>query len=91
MRLHRLDPSKDYAVAAFQTSERSRARALIETLAEARAKIQNGIDPALLAGELFPSLCQSLRARAEFRGEHQQSDEAPNFQHGIEFYLLLNR
>src|SRR5215475_9470693 len=51
MRLHHLDPSKDYAVAAFQTSERSRARALIETLAEARARIQNGIDPTLLANE----------------------------------------
>ncbi|HKC86012.1 MAG TPA: tetratricopeptide repeat protein, partial [Blastocatellia bacterium] len=51
MQLHRLDPSKDYAVAAFQTSERSRARALIETLAESRANIQNGIDPALLANE----------------------------------------
>jgi CHAT domain-containing protein/Tfp pilus assembly protein PilF len=51
MRSHRLDPSKDYAVAAFQTSERSRARALIETLAEARADIRNGIDPALLANE----------------------------------------
>jgi CHAT domain-containing protein/Tfp pilus assembly protein PilF len=51
MRLHRLDPSKDYAVAAFQTSERSRARALIETLAEARADIRNGVDPELLANE----------------------------------------
>jgi CHAT domain-containing protein/Tfp pilus assembly protein PilF len=51
MRLHRLDPSKDHAVAAFQASERSRARALIETLAEARAKIRNGIDPSLLTNE----------------------------------------
>ena len=51
MRLHRLDPSKNHAVAAFQTSEQSRARALIETLAEARAEIRNGIDPALLASE----------------------------------------
>jgi CHAT domain-containing protein/Tfp pilus assembly protein PilF len=51
MRLHRLDPSKNHAVAAFQISERSRARALIETLAEARAEIRNGIDPALLASE----------------------------------------
>jgi len=51
MRQRRLDPSKNHAVAAFQTSERSRARALIETLEEARAEIRNGIDPALLASE----------------------------------------
>ncbi|HKQ74752.1 MAG TPA: tetratricopeptide repeat protein [Blastocatellia bacterium] len=51
MRLHRLDPSKNYAAAAFQVSERSRARALIETLAEFRAGIRNGIDPELPARE----------------------------------------
>ena len=64
MRLHRLDHSKDYAVAAFQTSERSRARALIETLAEARAKIQNGIDPALLVNE------RALQRRLESKTDH---------------------
>ncbi len=63
MRLHRLDPSKDYAVAAFQTSERSRARALIETLAEARADIRNGIDPALLANER--ALQKSLESKTD--------------------------
>jgi CHAT domain-containing protein/Tfp pilus assembly protein PilF len=63
MRLHRLDPSKDYAVAAFQTSERSRARALIETLAEARAEIRSGIDPALLASE------RTLRQRLESKND----------------------
>ncbi len=64
MRLHRLDPSKDYAVAAFQTSERSRARALIETLAEARANIRNGVDPALLANE------RALQKRLESKTDH---------------------
>jgi CHAT domain-containing protein len=51
MRLHRIDPSKNHAVAAFQSSERSRARALIETLAESRAEIRKGVDPELLASE----------------------------------------
>ncbi|HEU0180075.1 MAG TPA: tetratricopeptide repeat protein [Blastocatellia bacterium] len=64
MRLHRLNPSKDYAVAAFQTSERSRARALIETLAEARAEIRNGVDPALLARE------RELQKRIESKTDH---------------------
>ena len=64
MRLDRLNPSKDYAVAAFQTSERSRARALIETLAEARAEIRNGVDPALLARE------RELQNRIESKTDH---------------------
>jgi CHAT domain-containing protein len=51
MRLRRLDPSKDYAAAAFQMSERSRARALIETLAESQAEIRSDVDQALLSSE----------------------------------------
>jgi CHAT domain-containing protein/Tfp pilus assembly protein PilF len=51
MRLHRLESSKNHDVAAFQMSERSRARALIETLSSSRADIRNGIDPALLESE----------------------------------------
>jgi CHAT domain-containing protein/tetratricopeptide (TPR) repeat protein len=64
MRSHRLDPSKNQATAAFQTSERSRARALIETLAESRAEIRNGIDPALLASE------RALQKRLESKTDH---------------------
>ncbi len=59
MRMHRLDPSKNHAVAAFETSERARARSLIETLAESRAEIRNGVDPALSARE------RELRQRIE--------------------------
>jgi len=63
MRMSCLDPSKNYAAAAFQTSERSRARALIETLAESRAEIRNGIDPALLASE------RALQKRLESKAD----------------------
>jgi CHAT domain-containing protein/Tfp pilus assembly protein PilF len=63
MRLHRIDPSENYAVAAFQTSERSRARALIETLAESRAEIRNGVAPELLASE------RALQKRIESKKE----------------------
>src|SRR5262249_31764446 len=45
---------------ALQASERARARSLIETLAEARAGIREGIDPALLQQER--SLQQMLSA-----------------------------
>jgi CHAT domain-containing protein/Tfp pilus assembly protein PilF len=63
MRLHRLNPSKNHVVTAFQASERSRARALIETLAEARADIRNGIDPELLARER--ALRESLESKTD--------------------------
>ena len=50
-------PHLGYAAEAFHTSERSRARTLLELLQEARADIRQGIEPALLAQE------QSLQYR----------------------------
>jgi CHAT domain-containing protein len=50
-------PHLGHAAEAFHTSERSRARTLLELLQEARADIRQGIEPALLAQE------QSLRYR----------------------------
>ena len=50
-------PHLGHAAEAFHTSERSRARTLLELLQEARADIRQGIDPALLAQE------QSLQYR----------------------------
>jgi CHAT domain-containing protein/Tfp pilus assembly protein PilF len=64
MRLHRIDPSKNHAVAAFQSGERSRARALIETMAESRAEIRKGVDPELLASE------RALQKRLESKKDH---------------------
>jgi CHAT domain-containing protein/Tfp pilus assembly protein PilF len=63
MRLHRLESSKNHDVAAFQMSERSRARALIETLSRSRADIRNGIDPALLERE--GALQKRLESKAD--------------------------
>ncbi|XZF61160.1 MAG: CHAT domain-containing protein [Gloeotrichia echinulata DVL01] len=51
MELHKQDPSKGYDAEALHTSERSRARGLIELLTEARADIRKGVDPKLLAEE----------------------------------------
>lgn len=50
-------PNLGHAAEAFHTSERSRARTLLELLQEARADIRQGIEPALLAQE------QTLRYR----------------------------
>jgi CHAT domain-containing protein len=63
MRLHRLESSKNHAVAAFQMSERSRARALIETLSKSRADIRNGVAPALLENE--GALQKRLESKAD--------------------------
>jgi CHAT domain-containing protein len=51
MRLHKQYPNESYAGKALETSERARARSLLETLTEANADIRQGIDAALLQRE----------------------------------------
>jgi CHAT domain-containing protein/tetratricopeptide (TPR) repeat protein len=63
MQLHNKRPTEGYAAAAFQVSERARARSLLETLSEAHADIRQGVDPALLTSER--TLQQRLNAGAE--------------------------
>jgi CHAT domain-containing protein/tetratricopeptide (TPR) repeat protein len=47
MRLHQREPAKAHDLAAFQASERARARSLLELLAEARIDVEQGISPEL--------------------------------------------
>lgn len=47
LRLHQREPAKGHNLAAFQASERARARSLLELLAEARIDVEQGISPAL--------------------------------------------
>lgn len=63
MRLHQQHPAEGYAAAAFQVSERARARSLLELLAEASANIRQGVAPDLLERER--SLQQLINAKAE--------------------------
>lgn len=51
MRLHQQPPSEGFATAALEVSEKSRARSLLELLREARAGIQQGVDPLLIERE----------------------------------------
>ncbi|HEY7412545.1 MAG TPA: tetratricopeptide repeat protein, partial [Vicinamibacteria bacterium] len=51
MRLHEEEAEAGHDAAALQTSERARARVLLEALVEARADIRQGVDPALLERE----------------------------------------
>jgi len=63
MQLHASDPSGGYDALALAASERARARSLLEMLAEARADVRQGVDPALLSRE--QSLRQELRSKVE--------------------------
>ncbi|MBD2515942.1 CHAT domain-containing protein [Nostoc sp. FACHB-973] len=51
MQLHKQEPSKGYDALALQTSERARARSLLELLTEAKADIRQGVEPKLLSQE----------------------------------------
>ena len=51
MRLHQQRPAENFAVAALEISEKGRARSLLELLREARAEIQQGVDPQLIERE----------------------------------------
>jgi CHAT domain-containing protein/tetratricopeptide (TPR) repeat protein len=51
MRRHQQQPQAGFDAAAWQISERARARSLLETLTEANANIRQGIDPTLLERE----------------------------------------
>ncbi|BBD59023.1 TPR domain protein [Nostoc sp. HK-01] len=51
MQLHKQQPEQGYAALALETSERSRARSLLELLSEANTDIRQGVEPKLLAQE----------------------------------------
>ena len=63
MSLHRQRPADGLDALALGASEKSRARSLLELLKEARAEIQQGVDPALLERER--SLQQLISEKAE--------------------------
>ncbi|UNU20515.1 CHAT domain-containing protein [Microcoleus vaginatus PCC 9802] len=60
MQLHKTQPRSGYDTKAFEASERSRARSLLELLQESNANIREGISPDLLQQE--KSLQQQLDA-----------------------------
>jgi CHAT domain-containing protein len=61
MQLHETNPQAGNDRMAFETSERARARGLLDLLAESRAEIRQGADPALL--EKHRALQQRLNAK----------------------------
>jgi CHAT domain-containing protein/tetratricopeptide (TPR) repeat protein len=51
MRLHKRHPREGLAAAAFEASERARARSLLDSLTEAGVDLRQGVDPDLLRNE----------------------------------------
>jgi CHAT domain-containing protein/Flp pilus assembly protein TadD len=63
MQLHRSGKSETYIAKALEASERSRARSLLDSLAESHADIRNSVDPELSSRER--RLRQDLQAKAD--------------------------
>jgi Uncharacterized protein conserved in bacteria len=63
MQMHQHSPSHGFDAAAFELSERGRARSLLDMLLEAHINIREGVNPDLLQRER--SLQQQLNAAAE--------------------------
>ena len=63
MRLHKAEPTRGLAALAVETSERQRARSLLDLLAESRADLRQGVDAALLERER--TLARQLSAKAQ--------------------------
>jgi CHAT domain-containing protein/tetratricopeptide (TPR) repeat protein len=79
MQLHKQQPAAGYDGRALQASERARARALLETLAEAGADIRQGVDAALLARERALQQALNDAARTQIKllgGPHTEADAA---------------
>jgi len=65
MEMDKHHPGEGFASMAFFTSERSRARSLLEMLAEARVDLRGGADPALI--EQSDSVERKLDAKAQYQ------------------------
>jgi CHAT domain-containing protein len=78
MEMHEQSPEKGYEWAALQVSERARARSLLDLLAEGRARIRQGADPALLEKErgLLERLSAKDTALKKLRSDERTKSQA---------------
>ena len=74
MRLDAARPGQSLAAEAFQTSERGRARSLLDSLAEAKVEIREGVDPDVLEREA--AVQRRLNSAAERQGHLPGDDKA---------------
>jgi len=83
MQLSEQQRDAQYAAAAFGISERGRARSMLETLAEARAQIRQGVDATLLVEER--NLADRIRLK-----EHQRMQLVGQFSQKTQTETLAN-
>jgi CHAT domain-containing protein len=76
MRLHKARPSRGLSAAAFEVSERARARSLLESLAEAGVDLRAGVDPDLLGREQVLNRAFEDWAKRRTRLAHGQPAKA---------------
>ena len=63
MEMHQESPSAGYDAQALQTSERARARSLLDVLSESGAELRRGVDPSLISRER--QIARLLDAKAD--------------------------
>jgi CHAT domain-containing protein/uncharacterized protein HemY len=63
MQMHKQNPNSGFDHSAFAVSEKARARSFLELLSEARAKVRDGVDPALLEKER--ELSETINEKAQ--------------------------
>jgi CHAT domain-containing protein len=95
MELHALQPAAGYHVLALETSERSRARALLDMLWEAGAEIHEGVAPELRSEErqlrqrLNTLESSRMRSRAAAAGKGDAKNSEGNIQELLEQHRRL--
>lgn len=77
MRLHQREPAKAHDLAAFQASERARARSLLELLEEARIDVEQGISPELKQRERVTHL-RIARIQSQLIQAYSQAQTDPS-------------
>lgn len=75
MQMHVRRPDQNFDAAALQTSERARARSLLDMLVESHLNIRQGADLKLLERERV--MQQRLRARSQYQVELLSGPHAP--------------
>ena len=79
MQLHQQHPAQGFDAAALLAAEMGRARSLLELLAESKAEIRQGVDPALLLRERALGQAISTKAEQQVRllaGQHTDEEAA---------------
>lgn len=80
MRLHAQNPAAGFDYSAFEASERSRARSLLETLALTRVSLRDHTDPALLDRQ--NQLSKELNGKAQRQMELKTGGQAAAYELG---------